>query len=63
MIKEKRMQYECFISQFPLRVNVSNILHLLQPERPDLAEKYGIEIFRALNRIVIKHDGQYWTNI
>ena len=62
LTKQQTLNYRCFISQFPHECDVSAVENILIPERPDLEEKYGVEIFRCLNKIIIKHDGKFWSS-
>lgn len=54
---------ECFLSQFPNEVDISDIKDRLIPsDRPDLEMQYGIKIYRFFDMLVIENNGQYFTN-
>jgi len=52
----------CFISQFPYECDVTEIEGILRSERHDLAKEYGVEIFRCLNKVIIRHSGKFWSS-
>ena len=45
-----------FIGQFPNEIDVSNILDILVKD----SEVFGIEVYRALNKLLIKIDGKFY---
>ena len=62
LTKQQTLNYRCFINQFPYECDISEVEKTLIPERHDLAKKYGVEIFSCLNKIIIKHDGKFWSS-
>ena len=59
---KETLNYKCFINQFPHEVDISQVEGILRPERHDLAQEYGVKIFRCLNKVIIKHDGKFWRS-
>ncbi len=45
-----------FIAQFPDKIDVSNILNILTLD----SVFEGVEVYRALQKLIIKVDGQYY---
>ena len=62
MLTQQTLNYRCFINQFPYKCDIAAVKDILSPERPDLAQEYGVEIFRCLNKIIIRHDGKFWSS-
>jgi len=53
---------EQFINQFPYRANVGNIQDVLTKDE-DLSRLYdGVEVYRALNLLLIKVDDQFYSH-
>lgn len=57
-VKRHPLSREQFIAQFPVKVDKSIEQYLFKAE-PHPVQYEGVEVFRALERLVIKVDGQY----
>lgn len=55
---KKKLTREQFIAQFPYKVDVNNIKHLLQKDQ----DFEGVEVYRALNLLLIKVDDQFYSH-
>ena len=56
-----KLTREQFIAQFPYETSVEKIANCLIPEECDI--KYeGVEIFRALNLLLIRVDGKFYMH-
>jgi len=57
-----KMNKERFINQFPHKADVSDIQHVLKKD--DLYSSWyeGVEVYRALNLLLIKVDNQFYSH-
>ena len=59
-MKERKLTKEEFLRQFPYRAEISKIKDLLRPAQCPVAYD-GVEIFRALNTIIVKVGEEYYS--
>ena len=59
----KRMTKEQFIGQFPYKCNVDKIKHLLVREHHPIQDWYeGVEVYRALNQLMVKIGDDFYCH-
>jgi hypothetical protein len=61
-MKMRKLTKEQFINQFPYKANVQNIQDVLAKDNLYSNLYEGVEVYRALNELLIKIDGQFYSH-